>query len=118
VALLFAPKSGRELRGDIADVSRKSIDYTTENAKRLQQRAGELVDTTSAKAQDLYAQTTARAQDLIATGKETVASKREQLTAAIEAGKDAYAEEKNRAGGAAKGAALPSGPTTPNTGNA
>ena len=27
VALLFAPKSGRELRGDIADASRKSIEW-------------------------------------------------------------------------------------------
>jgi gas vesicle protein len=117
VALLFAPKSGRELRGDIADASRKGLDYTTENARRLQQRAGELVDTTTTKAQDIYAQTASRAQDLIAAGKETVASKREQLTAAIEAGKDAYAEEKNRAGAGAKSAALPSG-STPEPGNA
>jgi gas vesicle protein len=118
VALLFAPKSGRELRGDIADASRKGIDYTTENARRLQERAGELYDTTSTKAQDLYGQTTSRAQELIEAGKQTVASKREQLTAAIEAGKDAYAEEKNRAGAAAKGAALPSGTPSPDTGNA
>ena len=32
LALLFAPKSGQELRGDIADVTRKGIDRTRETA--------------------------------------------------------------------------------------
>ena len=85
VALLFAPKSGRELRGDIADASRKGLDYTTENARRLQQRAGELVDTTTTKAQDIYAQTASRAQDLIAAGKETVGNGQRRCPAACRA---------------------------------
>jgi gas vesicle protein len=111
VALLFAPKSGRELRGDIADASRKSLDYTNEQARRIgekaqdvygqtTQKAQELYGQTAQKAQDLYGQTAQKAQELIDTGKETVAAKREQLQAAIDAGKDAYAEEKDRARGA------------------
>ena len=33
IALLFAPKPGSELRGDIADVTRKGIDKTREGAR-------------------------------------------------------------------------------------
>jgi gas vesicle protein len=97
VALLFAPKSGRELRGDIADASRKSIDYTSEKARQLGDKATETYGQAATKAQELYGQTAQKAQQIIETGKETVAHKREQLQAAIDAGKDAYAEEKDRA---------------------
>ncbi len=100
VALLFAPKSGRELRGDIADASRKGLDYTTDQAKRIGEKAQDVYGQAQQKATDLYGQTTQKAQELIEQGKETVAAKREQLHAAIEAGKDAYVEEKDRARGA------------------
>ena len=115
VALLFAPKSGRELRGDIADASRKSLDYTTEQARRVGERATEVYGTATQKAQDVYGTAAQKAQELIETGKETVAAKREQLQAAIEAGKDAYAEEKDRAraGGATGGQSLGTGGTAP-----
>lgn len=106
VALLFAPKSGRELRGDIADASRKSIDYTSEQARRIGEKATDAYGQTVQKAQDVYGTAAQKAQELIETGKETVAAKREQLQAAIDAGKDAYAEEKDRArAGGATGAA-------------
>jgi gas vesicle protein len=97
VALLFAPKSGRELRGDIADASRKGVELTTEQARRLGEKANDVYGQAAQKATDLYGQTAQKAQELIDAGKETVAAKREQLQAAIEAGKDAYAEEKDRA---------------------
>lgn len=41
VALLLAPKSGYDLRGDIADVTRKGIDRTCDTATQLGARAGE-----------------------------------------------------------------------------
>ena len=41
IALLFAPKSGHELRGDIADATRKGIDKSREAAQQLGDRAGE-----------------------------------------------------------------------------
>jgi gas vesicle protein len=39
LALLFAPKSGHELRGDIADATRKGIDRSREAAQQLGDRA-------------------------------------------------------------------------------
>ena len=40
LALLFAPKSGEELRGDIADATRKGIEKSKETAAQLQEKAG------------------------------------------------------------------------------
>lgn len=39
LALLFAPKSGSELRGEIADVSRKGYDATLEKAIELKEQS-------------------------------------------------------------------------------
>ena len=45
IALLFAPKSGQELRGDIADATRKGIDRSREAAQQLGDRAGMILVT-------------------------------------------------------------------------
>ena len=67
VALLFAPKAGRELRGDIADVTRKGIDYSKDGARYVGDRATDVYQQTSQKATELYAATAQKAQDLIET---------------------------------------------------
>ena len=50
IALLFAPKSGHELRGDIADATRKGIDRSREAAQQLGDRAGEYYQTNTVAA--------------------------------------------------------------------
>jgi gas vesicle protein len=85
LALLFAPKSGTELRGDIADVTRKGVDRTREVGGQLGARAGEYYESASAKA-----------GELAGVARDTVARRGEHLSAAIEAGKRAYTEEKRR----------------------
>ena len=53
-ALLFAPKSGRELRGDIADATRQGVDRARDKANEYyevsRERATELYSTASSKA--------------------------------------------------------------------
>src|SRR5919206_2403124 len=53
-ALLFAPKSGRELRGDIADATRQGVDRARDKANEYyevsRERATELYSNASAKA--------------------------------------------------------------------
>jgi gas vesicle protein len=84
-ALLFAPKSGRELREDLADATRKGVDRARETGSQLSTRAGEYYESASARAGEL------------ATGVREAASRRgERLSAAVEAGKQAYHEEKRR----------------------
>ena len=103
LALLFAPKSGEELRGDIADATRKGIEKSKETAAQLQERAGDYYEVTREKASELYqtAQEKAgelkeKADDLTEKAKEAVAASTNPFSAAIEAGKEAYQEEKRR----------------------
>lgn len=96
IALLFAPKSGQELRGDIADVTRKGIDKSRETATQLGSRAGEYYEATKGRAADLYTGATDKAGEYAGAAREVVARKGGQLSAAIEAGKQAYADEKRK----------------------
>jgi gas vesicle protein len=84
-ALLFAPKSGRELREDLADATRKGVDRARETGTQLSSKAGEYYDTATSRAGEL------------AAGARDVASRRgERFTSAFEAGKQAYRDEKRR----------------------
>jgi gas vesicle protein len=85
LALLFAPKSGTELRGDIADVTRKGIDKSREAASYVGSKAG-----------DVYGTVRDKAGDLVGGARDVASQKRGQVSAAIDAGKRAYAEEKRR----------------------
>ena len=94
VALLFAPKSGRELRGDIADASKRSVEYTRDNARRLGSKASELYETGREKATHLNEQVKERTSGFIGAGRERVEEQRQRLAAAIDAGKRAYQDKK------------------------
>ena len=74
LALLFAPKTGKEARDYIAQRAGESRDRVTEKSKEYRQRAEGYVE----KARD------------------TVAKQKEQLSAALEAGKQAYREERGK----------------------
>lgn len=96
LALLFAPKSGRELRGDLADATRRGLDAAGEGARRMGERAGEYYETGRSKVTDIYG----TARERVAHGAETVTDvaqrQKDQLAAAIEAGRQAYREEKRK----------------------
>jgi gas vesicle protein len=109
LALLFAPKSGRELRDDIADVTRRGIDAAGEGVRRGIDAAGEGVRRASETAGDLYETGRSRAASAYGVAREKVSQgadvvsdiasrQKEQIAAAIEAGKQAYQEEKRKAG--------------------
>ena len=118
IALLFAPKSGEELRGDIADVTRKGLEKGKETAEQLQERAGEYYEVTREKAGELYntaqdkagelyqaAQDKAgavyqtaqdKAGDIADKAKGAVSQTANPISAALDAGKQAYHDEKRR----------------------
>ena len=96
LALLFAPKSGQELRTDIADATRKGIDRSREAAQQLGERAGEYYDQTRERAQELYSQAADRVGEVANTARETASRKTATVAAAIDAGKKAYQEEKRK----------------------
>lgn len=74
LALLFAPKSGKELRKDIADVSRKGVQKGTHVAHAIGERVSERVEGV----------------------RDAVERQKTSLASAIEAGKTAYREERTR----------------------
>ena len=96
LALLFAPKSGQELRSDIADATRKGIDKSRETAQELGQRAGEYYEVTRERAAELYSTASEKVGDVAQKAREAAASQVGTVSAAIEAGKKAYQEEKRK----------------------
>jgi gas vesicle protein len=94
LALLFAPKSGHELREDIADVTRKGIEKGKDAATQIGERAGEYYEVSKDKASDLYQSAADKAGELTEKARSAAASN--PFTAAIEAGKDAYTAEKRK----------------------
>jgi gas vesicle protein len=96
LALLFAPKSGQELRGDIADATRKGIDRSREAAQQLGDRAGEYYEATRTRAGELYSQAAERVGEVAQNAREAAARQTGTVSAAIEAGKKAYQEEKRK----------------------
>jgi gas vesicle protein len=75
LALLFAPRSGKETREYIAGKAEEGRDYVV------------------AKTEDLRRQ----AEGAVEKGKDLVTKQKELLSAALEAGKQAYQEEKTKA---------------------
>jgi gas vesicle protein len=96
LALLFAPKSGQELRGDIADATRKGIDRSREAAQQLGDRAGEYYEATRGRAAELYSQAAERVGEVAQSARDAAARQGGTLSAAIDAGKKAYQKEKRK----------------------
>jgi gas vesicle protein len=103
LALLFAPKSGEELRGDIADVTRKGLEKGRETAAQLQEKAGEYYEVTRERAGEYYqaaqekvGEIKEKAGEIAEKAKSAATSTANPFTAAIEAGKEAYTEEKRK----------------------
>lgn len=96
LALLFAPKSGVELRGDIADATRKGIEKSKETAAQLQERAGEYYEVSRERASEYYQTAAEKAAEFGEKAKTAAANTANPFTAAIEAGKEAYTAEKRK----------------------
>ncbi len=96
IALLFAPKSGQELRGDLADATRKGIDKSREAAQQLGDRAGQYYDATRERASEYYTQAAEKVGEVAQTAREAATRQTSTVAAAIDAGKKAYQEEKRK----------------------
>jgi gas vesicle protein len=83
LALLFAPKSGRETRDWISSTANEGKDFVTNKVTEGRQ----FVEERSRKVTDDFSSFVDRSKD-------AVQRQKEQLTAAFEAGKAAYREEK------------------------
>ena len=75
VGILFAPQSGEETREFLSKKADEGRDYAQRKAKELRERA----------------------EDLVEQSKQVVTRHKDSITAAVDAGRDAYQREKAKA---------------------
>jgi gas vesicle protein len=75
VGVLFAPKSGEETREYLSDKADEGREYAQRKARELRERA----------------------EDMVERGKQVAARQKDTLSAAVDAGRDAYQREKEKA---------------------
>ena len=75
VGILFAPKSGGETRDYLMDRAEEGREYAQRKARELRDRA----------------------EDLVERGKKVASNQKDSISAAVEAGRDAYQREKSKA---------------------
>jgi gas vesicle protein len=81
LAILFAPRSGKETRDLLNDKFREGADRTRELRDRATVKTREIVDDAS---------------EYVGKQRETLERKKERLTAALDAGRQAYRDEKEK----------------------
>ena len=96
LALLFAPKSGQELREDIADATKRGIEKGKETAAHLQEAASDYYEVTRERASEAIHSAQEKAGEFTERAKTAAAQSAHPFSAAIEAGKEAYKEEKRK----------------------
>jgi gas vesicle protein len=75
VGILFAPKSGEETREFLTQKADEGRDYAQRKARELRERA----------------------EDLVERGKSAATRQKENISAAVDAGREAYQREKSKA---------------------
>jgi|SRR5579883_2738032 len=92
VGILFAPKSGEETRGAIKQKAGEGKDYLVQKAgeskEYLAQKAGESKEYLAQQTQTIRD----KGSDLLNQGKQALQQQKDQLAAAVDAGKQAYRE--------------------------
>jgi gas vesicle protein len=81
LAILYAPRSGRETRELLGEKMREGAERGRELRERMASRGREALE---------------EAEEYVARGKQGVERQKDRLAAAIEAGRQAYREEKEK----------------------
>lgn len=111
VALLVAPKSGEETRNFLENKYRESSDKLSHKYREGSQKVEEKLREGRNYVDQTSREISHQVKDAVDRGKGTVTKQKEQVSAAIEAGKKAYHEEKSKLGADASGDVNP-GPGT------
>lgn len=91
-ALLFAPKPGRELRGDLSDKLTVVSDKTKEVCSSVSSKAAELAKTVSTKASDVMSTVNESRDNIMASVKEAATDVSQEATSASKDVKDQAAD--------------------------
>ncbi|MCU0372354.1 MAG: YtxH domain-containing protein [Ignavibacteria bacterium] len=114
VALLYAPKSGKELRSDIKLKKDEILDDTTEYMKIAKSKAGDLINEGKKRSEQIIRDAKEKANNLLddansvlndaktkaadkfGTAKDKITAETERVKDAFKAGIDAWKEEKSK----------------------
>jgi gas vesicle protein len=97
VGILYAPKSGRETREDLATGAREGTEYLRARTKDAAQQVSTIVDKSKEhvgeyveKGREVVDRGRAQWEEFVERGKSLVSDQTGRVTAAVEAGRQAY----------------------------
>jgi gas vesicle protein len=106
IALLYAPKSGRELRADIREKTDDMIEGAEEYLHAAREKAGEIVTEAKKRSDHLITEAKKRADTLLADAEKVITDAKQKTGAiveegarlkdAVKAGMDTFKEERRR----------------------
>jgi gas vesicle protein len=95
--ILYAPKSGRETREDLANNAQKGKEYLRARGKQVAEQVGTLVDRSKDqlsdymdRGRDAVGRGRAQWEDFVDRGKSLVGEHSQRVAAAVDAGRQAY----------------------------
>ena len=101
IALLYAPKSGKELRNDISRQKDRLIDDANDYIATAKDKAANILNESKSKAESIITDAKDKAQGIIegagkmyGTGKDKIISETAKVKDAINAGVEAYRDER------------------------
>jgi gas vesicle protein len=97
VGILYAPKSGRETREDLAQGAREGTEYLRQRSKQVAEDVGNLVDKGKTqvneyvdRGRDAIDRGRTQWEEFVQRGKNMVTEQGNRVTAAVDAGRQAY----------------------------
>jgi len=97
IGILYAPKSGRETREDIAQGARESTEYLKVRGRQAAEQMGQYVDKGKeqvgqymGRGRELVDRGRAQWEDFVERGKNIVNDQASRVGAAVDAGREAY----------------------------
>jgi gas vesicle protein len=97
IGVLYAPKSGRETREDIAQGAREGTEYLRVRGRQAAEQVGTLVDKSKehmteyvGRGREVLDRGRAQWEEFVERGKNIVGDQTTRVSAAVEAGREAY----------------------------
>jgi gas vesicle protein len=90
VGILYAPKAGRETREDLMNGTREGAEYLRNRTRQAAEQVGGLVDKGREQMSEYADRGRAQWEEFVERGKNLVAEQTGRVSAAVEAGRQAY----------------------------
>ena len=100
IGVLYAPKSGRETREDLAQGAREGSEYLRARGRQAAEQMGQMVDKGKeqvnqyvGRGREVMDRGRAQWEDFVERGKNLVSDQGSRVSAAVDAGREAYQQQ-------------------------